>query len=64
MKKLKTNKLALSTETLAPLTGVALDQVAGGAAGAGTTGLTQTQLPPCGSCFCPPPSLRCLDGNR
>lgn len=31
MKTIKKNKLALSTETLAPLTNDALDQVAGGA---------------------------------
>jgi len=30
MKKIKTNKLSLSTETLAPLTGADLDAVAGG----------------------------------
>jgi len=62
MKKLKTNKLALSTETLAPLTGAALDQVAGGAAQGGAQGgLTtlQTQDGRCGSCFCQPQTLVC-----
>ncbi len=70
MKKIKQGKLSLSTETLAPLTGEALDNVAGGQApGAGgvATGLIgrPSQPPQCiNSCFCPPQTLRCLDNNR
>jgi hypothetical protein len=72
MKKIKLGKLSLSTETLAPLTGEALDNVAGGqaagaGAGAAATGLIgrPSQPPQCiNSCFCPPPTLRCLDNNN
>lgn len=40
MKTIKKNKLALSTETLAPLTGAALDAVNGGQVTGPTNGLT------------------------
>jgi len=44
MKKIQTNKLALSTETLAPLTGAALDNVAGGNASLTTVGPLTTVI--------------------
>ncbi len=59
MKTIKKNKLSLSSETLAPLTGNDLDGVAGGNATGGLSGLvsraTQTLL----TAGCPPFTLAC-----
>ena len=64
MKKIKTNKLSLSTETLAPLTTDALDTVAGGNAltttttvGPLTTVITRTLV------ACPTIAAACAAGK-
>jgi hypothetical protein len=61
MKKIKNNKLALSTETLAPLTTDALDLVAGGNATTSAGGLTSVITRTFIAC---PPSLTCVAGNK
>jgi len=64
MKKLKASKLALSTETLAPLTGAELGGVNGGDASGTLTQLTRTLI----SAACPIslacPTLRCFGGGK
>ncbi len=63
MKTLKKNKLALSTETLAPLTGAALDAVNGGQITGQTGGLTSDLTDKFTARCSLPTSFRCQSGQ-
>ena len=67
MKKIKTTKLALSTETLAPLTGTDLDGVHGGGITDALTQATRTLTTVsvgCGPATLACPTLRCFGGAQ